>query len=254
MNGGIISKIDKSKMFNDDNGLNVGDNVVASSITETPIQQVIEYLKLNSSEWVAVKLSYSDNVLYQHRDGGMLWTDALNKLTNTALQYDQFGGWYDMMVKVLQSCNYQNYNPIQYRQAQEEHDATWRQIYIKYPNLIYEQSYTNEDATSSKELLTMAQWAFKDHLQPESNYNISVIDSNTLKGYRGQELAIGDGIEINATELYDDAGSDIYKSLVQYLYITDISYDLRQDDNIQLTVNSIKYRDKVIGELVKLIR
>ena len=62
-----------------------------------------------------------------------------------------------MMVRVLQSCNYQNYDPIQYRQAQEEHDAIWRQIYIKYPNLIYEQSYTNEDVTSSKELLTMAQ-------------------------------------------------------------------------------------------------
>lgn len=235
-------------------GLNVGDSVIVSSITKTPIQQVVDYLKLNSSEWMAVKLSYGDNVLYQHQNGGMLWTDALNKLTNTALQYDQFGGWYDMMVRVLQSCNYQNYDPIQYRQAQEEHDAIWRQIYIKYPNLIYEQSYVNEDVTSSKELLTMAQWAFRDYSQPESNYNISVIDSNTLKGYKGQELAIGDGIEVNATELYDDAGSDIYKSLVQYLYVTDISYDLRQDDNIQLTVNSIKYRDKVIGELVKLIR
>jgi hypothetical protein len=91
-------------------------------------------------------------------------------------------------------------------------------------------------------------------VQPESNYNIAVIDSNTLKGYKGQELKIGDGIEINADELYDDIESDIYKSLIQYLYITDISYDLRRDDNIQLTVNSIKYKDKVIGELVKLIR
>jgi hypothetical protein len=100
----------------------------------------------------------------------------------------------------------------------------------------------------------MAQWAFKDYMQPESNYSISVIDINTLKGYSGQELTIGDGIEVNASELYDDAGSDIYKSLRQYLYITDISYNLRQDDDIQLTVNSIKYRDKVIGELVKLIR
>lgn len=235
-------------------GLNVGDSVVVSSISEAPVQQVIDYLKLNPSEWMAVKLSYGNNILYQYQGGGMLWTDALNQLTNTALQYDQFGGWYDMMIRVLKSCNYKNYDPIQYRQAQEEHDAIWRQIYTKYPNLIYEQSYTNEDATSSKELLTMAQWAFKDYIQPESNYNISVIDSNTLKGYKGQELSIGDGIEVNATELYDDAGSDIYKSLVQYLYITDISYDLRQDDNIQLTVNSIKYRDKVIGELVKLIR
>lgn len=235
-------------------GLNIGDSVGASSIQEQPIKNIFDYLKLNPSEWMATKLSYGDSVLYQHQGGGMLWTDTLVKLTDSALQYDQFGGWYDMMIGVLQSCNYQNYDPVQYYQAQEEHDAIWKQIYIKYPNLIYEQAYTNEDATTSQELLTMAQWAFKDHTQPESNYNISVIDSNTLKGYKGQELAIGDGIEVNATELYDDAGSDIYKSLVQYLYVTDISYDLRQDDNIQLTVNSIKYRDKVIGELVKLIR
>lgn len=235
-------------------GLNVGDTVMLSSIKIAPIQDMMNYLQLPVEQWMVTKLSYKDEVVYQHNGGGTLWTEALVTLTKSALQYDQFGGWYDMMIRALQTCNYRNYNPVQYRQAQEEHDAIWRQIYTKYPNLIYEQSYTNEDATSSKELLTMAQWAFKDHLQPESNYNISVIDSNTLKGYKGQELAIGDGIEVNATELYDDAGSDIYKSLVQYLYITDISYDLRQDDNIQLTVNSIKYRDKVIGELVKLIR
>jgi hypothetical protein len=72
---------------------------------------------------MATKLSYGDSVLYQHQDGGMLWTDTLVKLTNSSLQYDQFGGWYDMMIGVLQSCNYQNYDPVQYYQAQEEHDA-----------------------------------------------------------------------------------------------------------------------------------
>lgn len=235
-------------------GLNIGDTVMLSSVKTTPIQDMMNYLQLPVEQWMVTKLSYGDEVIYQHNGGGTLWTDALVTLTNSALQYDQFGGWYDMMIRVLHTCNYRNYNPVQYRQAQEEHDAIWRQIYTKYPNLIYEQAYTNEDATTPQELLTMAQWAFKDYNQPESNYNISVIDSNTLKGYKGQELAIGDGIEVNATELYDDVGSDIYKSLIQYLYITDISYDLRQDDSIQLTVNSIKYRDKVIGELVKLIR
>jgi len=103
-------------------------------------------------------------------------------------------------------------------------------------------------------LLQLAQYAFKDYSQIESNYNITVIDPWTLSGYAGQELKIGDGIEVDANELYDDQGSDVYKSLIQYLYITDINYDLRRDDNIQLTVNSIKYQDKVIGELVKLIR
>jgi hypothetical protein len=100
----------------------------------------------------------------------------------------------------------------------------------------------------------MAQYAFKDYNQVETNYSITVLDPWTLRGYKGQELNIGDGIEIDATELYDDHSSDIYKSLIQYLYITDISYDLRRDDNIQLTVNSIKYQDKVISELIKLIR
>jgi hypothetical protein len=31
-----------------------------------------------------------------------------------------FGGWYDMMIRVLQSCNYVNYIPQQYYQAQED--------------------------------------------------------------------------------------------------------------------------------------
>jgi hypothetical protein len=81
----------------------------------------------------------------------------LDKLSGGALVNNQFGGWYDMMIKVLQTCNYENYNPVQYQKAQEEHDIIWRQIYTRYPNLCYEQSYTNKDATSSRELLQMAQ-------------------------------------------------------------------------------------------------
>ena len=100
----------------------------------------------------------------------------------------------------------------------------------------------------------MAKQAFKDYTQVESNYSISILDPNTLRGYHGQELKPGDGIEIDADELYDDRHSLVYQSLTQFLYITDISYDLRRDDNIKLTVNPIKYQDKVIGELIKLIR
>ena len=100
----------------------------------------------------------------------------------------------------------------------------------------------------------MAQFAFKDYSQVESNYNITTIDLSSLKGYAGQELKPGEAIEINADELYNDYSSDIYRSLSQFLYITDVSYDLRKDNDIQLTVNPIKYQDKVIGQLIKLIR
>lgn len=235
--------------------LNVGDSVSLYSLAENNnvILEMINYLKLDVENWKAVKLQ-NDYIIYEYESGGLLWTQMLEQLSGGTLINPQFGGWYDMMIRVLKTCNYETYEPTQYYQAQMEHENIWKQIYTQYPNLCYEQSYTNENATSSKELLQMAQWAFKDYTEPENNYNISVIDPNTLKGYQGQELHIGDGIEINVDEIYNDPHSDIYKSLIQYLYITDISYNLRRDDDIQLTVNSIKYSDKVIGQLIKLIR
>jgi hypothetical protein len=39
-----------------------------------------------------------------------------------------------------------------------------------------EQSYTHEDATTSEKLLQMAQYAFKDYNQVETNYSITVLD------------------------------------------------------------------------------
>ena len=237
------------------NNLKLNDSVLVSKIIQdTPaIKSIFEYLNLNANEWLSTKVD-EYHISYEYKSGGLLWNEALKSFSNNAISYDIFGGWYDMMINTLQTCNYVDYKPQQYYQAQREHDNLWKTIYTKYPNLIYEKSFTNEDATTSKELLQLAQYAFRDYTQPESNYNISVIDLNTLKGYKGQELKIGDGIEIDANELYNDHDSDIYSSLVQYLFITDISYDLRKDDGIQLTVNPIKYQDKVIGQLIKLIR
>ena len=237
------------------NDLSFNESALVSYIENdaTALKDIFEYLNLSSKQWLCTKTQES-YVLYKHESGGTTWQTALKTFSNNSISSDLFGGWYDMMIRVLQICNYVDYQPQQYYQAQKEHDAIWTMIYTKYPNLIYEKSFTNEDATNPQELLQLAQYAFKDYNQPESNYNISVIDLNTLKGYKGQELKIGDGIEVNASEIYDDNASDIYRSLIQYLYITDISYDLRKDDGIQLTVNPIKYQDKVIGQLVKLIR
>lgn len=232
--------------------------VSLSEIMEaTPaIYNTMQYLGIleQQQEWSGVSIK-NDYVLYEHKEGGQLWTQELQRLSGNLLNYpNSFGGWYDMMVKVLLSCNYSSYTPTLYTLAQEEHNQIWAQLYSQYSHLLLEQSYTNENASTSEELLRAAQYALCDLTQVESNYNIVVIDPWTLKNYQGQDLQIGDGIEVNAQEIYDDHDSDIYKSLIQYLYITDINYDLRRDDNIQLTVNSIKYQDKVIGELVKLIR
>ena len=93
----------------------------------------------------------------------------------------------------------------------------------------------------------------KDLSQPERNYNISIIDLASLSGYEGQELCIGDSILLDADDYYEEY-DDIKTTLSQYLFITDISYTLRKDSNISLTVNSIKYQEKLIQRLVKLIK
>ena len=64
---------------------------------------------------------------------------------------------------------------------------------------------------------------------------------------------IGEGILVDVEEYYNHF-DDVYKTLSQYLFITDLSYDLLKDSDIQITVNTIKYQDKLIKRLVKLIK
>ena len=86
---------------------------------------------------------------------------------------------------------------------------------------------------------------------PERNYSITIINNHELN-YNGEELRIGDPIKINADEYYNIYDS-LYQSLSQYLFITDISYSLRSPTDFSLTVNNIKYTDKLLKRLVKLI-
>ena len=157
-----------------------------------------------------------------------------------------------MVIKTL-NTRYYSIEMTQYEEARRKHNAAWQYLHRTYPHLIYEKAYENADATTSEQLLAAAQFAFRQYNDVERQYNIQTIDLAGLKGYDGQHLQIGDAIELDADELYE-AYDDIKTSLLQYLYVSDISYDLRNDANIQLTVNDIKYSDKVIGELVKLIR
>ena len=158
-----------------------------------------------------------------------------------------------MAIKSLTNSYYVNQQIPNYQKALKEHNDCWTQIYNLFPNVILEQSYKNETATTSKELFEMAKLYFKDYLQVERSYSISTIDVANLKNYQGQEIHIGDPIAINADEYYDGFG-DLRTSLEQYLFVTDIKYNLRKDSNINLTVNTIKYGDKVIKELINLIR
>jgi hypothetical protein len=127
-------------------------------------------------------------------------------------------------------------------------------LYQKYPSILIEGKYENTDATTSADLMTMAKYAFKDLSRPEREYSISIInDLKDFINYKGQELHIGDPIQVASREFYNQF-DDIRISLDQLLFISDIKYNLREDNNISITVNAIKYQDKLIQRLVKLIK
>lgn len=216
------------------------------------LETIIKYLGIDKSKCIVTIPRY-DAAHYTHKSGGQTWYETLNLIgQNQFISFDKFGGWYDMIIKTLNS-RYYSIEMTQYEEARESHNAAWQYLHRTYPHLIYEKSYENQDASTSEQLLAAAQFAFRQYCDVERQYNIQTIDLAGLKGYEGQQLQIGDAIQLDADELYE-AYDDIKTSLLQYLYISDISYDLRNDANIQLTVNDIKYSDKVIGELVKLIR
>ena len=141
----------------------------------------------------------------------------------------------------------------EYTKAKEEKERIWNNIYLNYPYLMLEENYSYNLATSSSELYKMAQLIFKGKKEPEKGYSLSVIDYYSLMGYHGEELKPGYGIQLNANEYYDE-NDDIYRALSQYLFITDVSYTLRKDDDLNITVNNIKYQEKLLQSLVKLIR
>lgn len=156
-----------------------------------------------------------------------------------------------MFYKLIAS--YTNQDESRYYELKQMHDDFWSQLYHDYGYLLLENVYTNENATNSLDLLKMAKLYFKDLNTPERQYNITVIDTASLDNYQGEEIRIGDGIKVNAREFYNEYDV-IYQSLSQYLFVSDISYSLRQVTDINLTVNDIKYSDKMIQRLAKLIK
>ena len=189
---------------------------------------------------------------YYSGDGGLKWKDIIPKFSTFSTNYSIFNGLYIMVYKIIKNsltdCSFTKYEELK----QLQHDV-WFNLYQDYSGILLESVYSNQDATSSQDLYVLASNFLKDKTEPEKGYSISVIDLDRLQGYHGQELSISTGIEIDVGE-YHDSFDYLSKALSQYLFITDISYDLRKPSDIQITVNSIKYQDKLIQRLVKLIK
>ena len=163
-----------------------------------------------------------------------------------------FGGIYPIMLyKLLHEVRLDTIE--EYDNAQKKHDAVWNRIYNTYGNVVLENSYSNSTAVNAEELYLAASNYFKDKAAPEKQYNISVIDIYSLKGYNNQKIQVTDQIRLAGQDFYDEM--DELKDLInQPLFVSEISYSLRSDGDIKLTVNVIKYQDKLIRKLVSLIK
>ena len=215
-----------------------------------PIAESFKTIEESLSNWIAEE--NGTTTYYDYIGGGVKWNDLLGVIKSGYSTYPRFDGLYVMTYWILKNC-YLPRTTIRYDQAIAKHNAVWKQIYTNYQGLLLEGTYSNENATTPQELYTLASYYMKDITQPEKGYNITVIDISNLEGYVGQELKIGSSIQINTNEYYDDY-DDVAKAISQPLFITDISYELRKDSDIQLTVNIVKYQDKLIQRLVKLIK
>lgn len=202
--------------------------------------------------WAGQPLNITTTYYKAKNNSGTKWRDVLSTLSSGSMSLEHFDGIYPMTFKFLRD-NFEEQQLVDYEAALGEHNKIWDNLYKFFPGIILETTYSNPDATTSQDLFTLAKNHFKDLSRPERGYSISVIDAASLSGYKGQELHIGDAIQLDAEEFYDEHDA-IKKTLSQYLFITDISYDLRKDSDIQLTVNSIKYQEKLIQRLVKLIK
>ena len=163
-----------------------------------------------------------------------------------------FGGIYPIMLyKLLHEVRLDTIE--EYDNAQKKHDAVWNRIYKTYGDVVLENSYNNSTAVNADELYIAASNYFKDKAAPEKQYNISIIDIYSLKGYNNQKIQVTDQIRLAGQDFYDEI--DELKDLInQPLFVSEISYSLRSDGDIKLTVNVIKYQDKLIRKLVSLIK
>lgn len=188
---------------------------------------------------------------YYTKKGGVYWKDLVATLNGEYATLTNFSGLYGLMFKWSTSFIENEFST--YKQLANKKEEIWKQLHNLYPHLFFEGVFEYPTATTSQELYDMASYYFKEKSKPEINYSITVLDPHSLKGYQGEELKIGYPILIDATE-YPLESLKVKKSIDQYLFITDISYSLRSDTNINITVNSIKYDDKLIQKLAKLIR
>lgn len=191
---------------------------------------------------------------YQWDNGGKKWNNLRpsgtdEKIFDTRLP---IGGIWVILVHILLNKYYPQ-ELTELKEVTEDHNNIWRELYKNFGNYLLENSYTDSLATNSEDLYNATMAFFKDQCAPEKSYDLSIIDIYALKGYTGQEVKVTDQIRIASQDFYQEL-DELKDILDQVLFVKEVQYKLRSDTDIKLSVNIIKYQDKMIKRLVKLIR
>ena len=246
---GLSIKTTNKKLIEEYTEVNTCDKVFANNIA---VRQAFENIPFDWSTVYAEELPHVNTTYYYIEKGGCSWPQMTEEMLFNNSSFSRYNGQYVMLLNILHDRFGPQYFDT-YEQLMKKHQMIWRKLYANYPSVILESNYSNTDAVDSQGLYLAASNYFKDLYNPERQYNITIIDVNHLKGYSGQQLRIGDPIKVNADEYYDEY-DDVKEALKQYLFISDLSYNLRSDADIGITVNTIKYQDKLLQRLVKLIK
>ena len=126
----------------------------------------------------------------------------------------------------------------------KEKDKILNSIKSLYGDYLIEGYYQNSDATTDLELLQQAIISKNKLCYPQITYNIGIIDLSSLENYKFLKINVGDKIK-----LADDLFLQYNPNYQNYLEITGISYNLRQPENTQLTVNKQDLDSRLIQQL-----
>lgn len=246
---GLSTKTTNEKLIEEYTKVDTCDKIFANNIA---VRQAFDNIPFNWNTVYAEELPHVTTTYYYIEKGGCSWPQMTQEMLFNNSSFSRYNGQYVMLLNILHDRFGPQYFDT-YEQLMKKHQMIWRKLYANYPSVILESNYSNTDAINSQGLYLAASNYFKDLYNPERQYNITIIDVNHLKGYSGQQLRIGDPIKVNADEYYDEY-DDVKEALKQYLFISDLSYNLRSDADIGITVNTIKYQDKLLQRLVKLIK
>lgn len=178
------------------------------------------------------------------------YDDLLMFLMLITTNYGYFGNWWAKLFNTATSYNLDNYYLYK-----DKHDEIWNDLYEKYPSIFQATTYTNDDAANSEILYEAANNQFKDYSTPEPSYNLALMDILSLNNLDPYNIRVGDQIKINyqSTNKILNYNDELDNLMTNKLYVSSISYALRSDESLTVTVAASKFTDLLNKRLARIL-